>query len=293
MNSKFIDPAEVDKTRESFGKRLGEIIEDVIGDKRIRELFIDGKHPVEYEGKPTGLMALDLKVISEDTKTALLIAQAAERTLQLAEKAEKCLNYHSVETIPDEEDIVAIVEKHPDFKKWDHTDFKFVGSERDPASLQRAQATMMTAQLFMNAALKSVAGHYPLTHAECYAGDYAGNYTDEFKKAAVGFYKEAADILKKDGHKDAANKLAHVSIYMDNLYTKEKLNNPMIKSRHMSPLNFLKNQSWLDNYIARTNNTELAPDYKAVLEKLIKLTSTTPSVPAPIVKTKPKQPSFS
>ena len=288
MDSKFIDPAEVDKTRESFGKRLGEIIEDVIGDKRIRELFIDGKHPVEYEGKPTGLMALDLKVISEDTKTALLIAQAAERTLQLAEKAEKCLNCHSVGTIPDKEDIAAIVEKHPDFKEWNHPDFKFVGSERDPASLQSAQATMMAAQLFMNTAIKSVAGHYPLTHTDCYAGDYARNYADNFKKVAVGFYKEAADILKKDGHKDAANKLTQVAVYMDIT----EPNDLRIKSRPATPFNFLEQRLKNDNHEARRNDTELAPDYKAVLEKLLKLTCAIPNATAPTTKTKPKLPAF-
>ena len=45
----------VDETRGLFGKRLGEIIEGVIGDARVRELFdAAGKHPDEYEGKPTG-----------------------------------------------------------------------------------------------------------------------------------------------------------------------------------------------------------------------------------------------
>src|SRR3982751_5662956 len=87
-DSQFNASAQVTETRTALGKRLGEIIEAIIGDTRVRELFDRaGKHPDEYAGKPTGMMALDLKVITPDTKTALLVAQAAERAYALAEKA--------------------------------------------------------------------------------------------------------------------------------------------------------------------------------------------------------------
>ena len=85
MDSRFIDPAMVARTRADVDKRLSEIIENIIGNKRIKELFVNDGHPATYKNKPTGMMALDSNVISQDTKTALLVAHAAECTLQLAE----------------------------------------------------------------------------------------------------------------------------------------------------------------------------------------------------------------
>src|ERR1051326_4732436 len=91
----FNSTAQVSSTRASMGKRLGEIIEAIIGDARVRELFDKaGKHPEEYQGKPTGLMALDLKVITPETKNGLLVAQAAERAYTLAEKAGRLAANH-------------------------------------------------------------------------------------------------------------------------------------------------------------------------------------------------------
>ncbi|MDD3029740.1 MAG: hypothetical protein PHS57_05625 [Alphaproteobacteria bacterium] len=67
----------VETTRATMSKRLGEIITDVIGDARIQELFEQaGKHPDEYKDVPTGMIALDWGVITPETKTALLVAQA-------------------------------------------------------------------------------------------------------------------------------------------------------------------------------------------------------------------------
>ncbi len=94
-DSEFNASAQVTQTRAAMGKRLGEIIEAIIGDNRVRELFDKaGKHPDEYAGKPTGLMALDLKVITPETKNALLVAQAAERAFTLAEKAGRIAANH-------------------------------------------------------------------------------------------------------------------------------------------------------------------------------------------------------
>lgn len=126
--SEFNPAAQVNETRKTMGKRLGEIIEDVIGDARVRELFdAAGKHPDDYAGKPTGLAALDLKVITPNTKNALLIAQAAERTYRLAEKTEEILIAGNHRTSDQKLD-----EKNAGMISLDDKIFQFVGSPNDP-----------------------------------------------------------------------------------------------------------------------------------------------------------------
>jgi len=205
-SSDFNPTVQVSQTRASMGKRLGEIIEDIIGDARVRTLFdAAGKHPEEYEGKPTGLMALDLKVITQDTKNALLVAQAAERTYALAEKAGAIAAKH--------EELIEAKEKISDAGYVSHDDpvFKFVGSERDPALLQRAQGTWMAAQMLLNNEIDSVNNHISNPY-------YAANEISEgpeaaegFKKAAAELYAEAGKIMAQEGHSDAAAKFGAVS----------------------------------------------------------------------------------
>ncbi len=116
-----------DKTKDIFSKRIGEIIEAVIGDARVRQLFDDaGKHPDEYAGKPTGLAALDLGVITPATKNALLIAQAAVRTLNAADCAEQALQGKPT----------------PNARNLDDDVFKHVGSDNDPESLKRVMRVL-------------------------------------------------------------------------------------------------------------------------------------------------------
>lgn len=86
----FNAPAQVTETREFLKQRLGEIITGILGDARVQDLFEQsGGHPKEHKGKPTGIIALNMGVITPATKTALLVAQAAERAYVLAEKAEE------------------------------------------------------------------------------------------------------------------------------------------------------------------------------------------------------------
>lgn len=203
----FNSNANIDKTRAAMGQRLGEIIETVIGDARVRELFDKaGTHPSEYEGKPTGLMALDLKVITPETKTALLVAQAAERTYALAEKAEN-LAAHS--------DRMLRAKQYADQSLMvDHSDpvFKFVGSERDPAVLRRAQGTWMAAQLLLNHEVGAING--PI-ETPLYAGNPSSmgvKAAQGFKEAAASLYGEAAVLLRAEGHVHAADSLQNVSV---------------------------------------------------------------------------------
>ena len=205
-SSDFNSTAQVSQTRASMGKRLGEIIEDIVGDARVRELFdAAGKHPDEYAGKPTGLMALDLKVITPETKNALLVAQAAERTYALAEKAGAIAAKHN-ELIEAKEKISTA-----DVVEHDNPVFKFVGSERDPEILQRAQGTWMAAQMLLNNEISSVNGHIASPYYVANDLTEGTAAAEGFKKAAAELYAEAGKLMAQQGHGDAAAKFTAVS----------------------------------------------------------------------------------
>lgn len=207
LGSNFFTKATPEKeTRAVFGKRLGEIIEDVIGDARIKELFEQaGKHPEEYEGKPTGLVAMDLGVISAETKTALLVAQAAERTFTLAEKAEAVASERG-ERVKQKNKV-----SEKDCVEYDNEVFKYVGSERDPQILQQAQGTWMAAQMLYNNEVGAI--NDKITNPGYLGGPVSQGpgAADGFKGAAATLYGKAAEMLEKEGHKGAAEKLDAVS----------------------------------------------------------------------------------
>lgn len=207
----------INKTREILGMRLGEIIEGVIGDARVRQMFDDaGKHPEEYEGEPTAIMAIKLGIIGPELTTPLLVAQAAERTLTLAEKADKLASEmrsrinSGTKVDAEKEGAVA----------WNDPVFKFVGSDRDPEVLKHAQATWQIAQInfntevgYINKNIDNPGGvymPYPRGH-EAAQG---------LKQAAKEHYAVAAKMLTAEGHKEAAQKLSDVansiSIEIDN-----------------------------------------------------------------------------
>ncbi|MBL1146401.1 MAG: hypothetical protein HND56_05875 [Pseudomonadota bacterium] len=78
--------------RESFSKRMGEMIADVMGVDAIQEMYEKGNLTEEQKKKPSGFLALDLGIVTAGAKNALLIAQAAERTLQTIERVETALD---------------------------------------------------------------------------------------------------------------------------------------------------------------------------------------------------------
>src|SRR3990172_7187237 len=276
----FYNAQDITKTRAAMGLRLGEIISAIIGDNRIKELFgRDGKHPDEYAGQSTGEMALKLNVITPDTKTALLVAQAAERTFELAKKAGMYAQKHQA--------FVDYYKKinervHPSLReyvdeKWagvvEYGDpvFKFVGSERDPEMLKTAQATWMAAQIYMNHEIRSIKD-------DVTAGGFLGRqqtmgaeYADGFKKAAAGFYAQAARLLAKEGHAEAAAKLKAVSKAM----LKHGVDNKTapIPSRFVSRL-LHQEQYGLQqaNIVLGDEKWSLPKEYEDTLQKLIKLT---------------------
>ena len=211
VSSPFNSSVNVEKTRAAMGQRLGEIIETVIGDARVRELFDRaGTHPSEYEGKPTGLMALDLKVITPETKTALLVAQAAERAYTLAEKAGDLAAQNRT--------MVAQGQKADEALVVQDTDpvFKFVGSDRDPAVLRQAQGTWMAAQLLLNNEVMAING---LITNPGYVANPSTQGTEAaqgVKEAAASLYAKAAELLRAEGHTVAADSLKQVATTLAN-----------------------------------------------------------------------------
>lgn len=186
----------IEKYRAAFSGRIGEIIEDVIGDKRIREMFDEaGKHPDEHAGKPTGIIALEMGVISPEVKTALLVAQAAERTARLADKALKIRNPGTPMTFEDQ--------KEAGYLSMDDPVFKYVGSERDPQELRFAQGVWQIAQANLNAEIKA-ANPDIISYSP-------GIKTAHSLKAAAGtLYFCAADLMQKAGMDDIAKRLTKV-----------------------------------------------------------------------------------
>lgn len=75
------DKQAVKQTRDILNARLGEMITGLLGDDSLEKKYAAG--PV---ADAAGASAEKVGIVSADTKTALLIAQAAERTLRAAEK---------------------------------------------------------------------------------------------------------------------------------------------------------------------------------------------------------------
>ena len=78
--------------RDTFSKRMGEMIADVMGADAIKDMYEKGDLTEEQKKKPSGFLALDLGIVTSGAKDALLIAQAAERTLQAIERVETALD---------------------------------------------------------------------------------------------------------------------------------------------------------------------------------------------------------
>jgi hypothetical protein len=270
----FRRAVEASKTRAAMNLRLGEIISAVIGDNRVKELFDRaGKHPGEYAGQATGEMALKLNLITPGTKTALLVAQAAERAYRLAEKAESyAQNHENLVTyykkknqgIPPEKTLL-IDGASVGVVSYNDPVFKFVGSERDPELLKAAQATWMAAQLYLNQEIYAI----NTASAGLDGGDSMGSkFADGFKKAAAAFYAQAAQLLDQEGHTAAAEKLKAAGRALD-----EHVKN------HHPPM-----PSAFTDYVYRYNRelflgAAMTQEKEAALKKLVKLTAAPPQEP--------------
>ncbi|MDD3371088.1 MAG: hypothetical protein PHE27_04595, partial [Alphaproteobacteria bacterium] len=186
---------EIAETRSAMDLRLGEIIEAVLGDARIRELFEKaGKHPDEYKDRPTGELALKPGVIDAETKPGLLVAQAAERPYRLAIKIIEATEW----PVPKGKEL-ADGQTREGFVSYDDPLFKFVGSKKDPEILRYAQGIWMAAQMVYNQAMPNVVDR---------------EFGIGFQVAAKELYAAASEIMGDNGHTAAAKKFMDVSAAM-------------------------------------------------------------------------------
>jgi hypothetical protein len=156
--------------------------------------------------------------LSEESLTALKIAQAAERAYKLAEKAgtyaqkhEAFVDYYkkiNERVHPQLREYIN--EKEAGVVEYDDPVFDSVGAEKDPELLRLAQATWMAAQMYMNHEIRSI-------KEDVTVGGFLGRmqttgpaYADGFKRFSSEFYVLAAQMLEKEGHAEAAERLEAV-----------------------------------------------------------------------------------
>lgn len=196
----------VEETRETYGKRIGEIIEDVLGRDELRKkLDAAGGGPSD---KPAGIQALQLGIVTPEVKDALLIAQASIRTIETVERIEA---FHKNEKTAFEKDIENYEPGDHVPVKSDDPVFKYVGSDGDSVELTRAQAVNQLAVVYEHNekfALKDA--HGPMGKVPDFVS-YDLEYADGFRNSATAGLHTASDILKQNGLDDAANDLTAVA----------------------------------------------------------------------------------
>lgn len=182
--------------------RIGELIETIIGKSELREMFDANQdfqnEPGEYKGKPSGIIALDLGIVNRDVKNALLVVQASCRA-------------------------VSVLKGEVDARAYDHEDFKFVGSDRDPETLKQSQASWQLANIIVEQGK-------------------AGPYSEmAFEQVAAWYIEEASKVLDDNGFSDASQKLTalvgvlrpqKVTQFTPNMYAKELLRNNISDELH-------------------------------------------------------------
>ena len=285
LTQDFWDAAkDVKDIRKAIDQPLGKVIADILGDKRIKQLFDEaGKLPDEYKGLPTGEAALKMGVITENTRAALLVAQAAEHTLLLAHRVGDFLGQR--------EDRLKELNKPFRGKKpsWEiqrkrmdkirneigptleirDPVFEHVGSEKDPVVLQQAQGTWMTAQMYLNHEIEAL-------REEASLPDFLGRPRTQgkdgvsgFRQVAIGFYAKAAQLLEKGGHTDAAKKFRRTAKALKKAYKPEK--------DATTPCGFVNSLYWSELRAVQDANIAMGDDRWSVgnediLQKLIRLT---------------------
>lgn len=152
----------------------------------------------DLTNRPLGEIILTvLNVMNRDTKNALLMAQAAVRAVNIADKTtalvDNAPDLIDQYTADNEMNTVAA-----GFVPHDNALFKFIGDPRDALPLQQAQALWMTAQMELNDKITQVAaGTVPMLSAAA-----------KIKRHAAAILSSAADTLKQEGHVPAAQKIS-------------------------------------------------------------------------------------
>lgn len=188
-------PSEI---RDALDGRIGEIISAVIGDKTLQEIFEQPENHEQFieanaKGTPSAFIAMDLGIIDKDTKTALLVAQAAERMMRRCEAiqdiaAGRATGVDSALALKEDDEV-----------------FKFVGSERDPAELREAQAGWQITQIMLNKAVNA-AGRNDIRATHNLTRATAG-----FQNLAANYVEASAATLKDKGFSAGAEKLKNLA----------------------------------------------------------------------------------
>lgn len=170
--------------RLSLNKTLGEIILDVTGNPFVQQ-FYAAKPPVNG---PAGQVAENLGAVDHEVKTALLLAQAAERVLVLAEQTDSLFSRHRHRHGFNRASSGALAADDPIFQ--------YAGSPEDPENLRMAQANWQLAQIYLNLEQGAKAAGQGRLFSPAYIG--------AFKKQARGSFEQAAEMLDQKGYADAA-----------------------------------------------------------------------------------------
>lgn len=116
--------------RQIMRQRIGAIIHGLLGDERLEQLFDDAPQPTT--ATPSGMLAVQMGLISREFKNALLTAQAAERIACLADDA-SAGDFSATRQIAGNDPV-----------------FQHIGHPNDPAELVNAQQDWKKLQMEFN-----------------------------------------------------------------------------------------------------------------------------------------------
>jgi hypothetical protein len=264
-----------DEIRETFSGYTLEIMGYFFPSDEAKELIQKYEAGDQDVTIPSGEDAVNFGAVSKETKTALLVAQAAERTARSTELGEKFA--------ANQQTFIGS-KNNPDFEKnggkaITHKDFQWVGSERDPEELKVAQATMMAAQAYINNELISIYHSINTPNAPDNSETLGHVAADGFRKKAAELYELSADMLKKEGHDEIAEKTRAAArdikraIKHDNAPTPNQTATEAL-TRHVLAVNEANN-------VAGEEVLSVNVPFAAALSKVVKLTTDKPAVSAP------------
>lgn len=182
------------------------IRDTLTGCASISDLFATAVDSGKRKIVPIEEMDLALGDITPATKTALLVAQAAERIFLLSQKAEEISRNHANLVISgDELDAFS-----SGYMAHDDAMFSFIYAANRPEALVAAQATWLAAQIYLNNEVKAVNDAGDGASFSVTATTLGTLYVGGFVKASAAFYAQAADMLHAEGHGLAATRIGAV-----------------------------------------------------------------------------------
>lgn len=174
--------------RASLHKKLGELIFDVTGNPFVQQFYAAKNNPAE----PAGQIAENLGAVDQEVKIALLLAQAAERTLDITEKIDSLYARNRHRSRFNQA-------SQAEFAAHDRI-FQYAGSPDDPENLRMAQANWQLAQIYLN--LEKASKDRGVEQRV-----FSPAYINAFKKQARSNFEEAAEMLDEKGYADVAFQL--------------------------------------------------------------------------------------